>query len=381
MRLTIVSYGFHQKNIRLQPWRYVYEIARRLPGLGLQTTILTNQKNAAQPADVQVVEGVAISPTASGQLLRTMEALSPDVVLWPLGPRSVAFLPFLSRLQAKVVGYLPGPILRWADFRAAIQARLKEWREAAEWLLACRLGWGSVMSRCCAEFVVMSQWNVQMLAAMGIADHRVNLLTAGRDPIQALYNNVMPRPTVAQDKIGLFMGWPTRVRGIELLLDSFAIARHESPNLRLEILARGQGTSAHHTLRKSIDSHPSAAHIRVIDGFLPAEQVRQHIEACDFGVLPFLVAPADRPITFLEFFAAGKPVITTDAAGLPELVAESRGLVSKRGDPKELAKALIRLTTQSAESMEDRRGACLDFIRRYPDWDASAAEMAATIRS
>jgi glycosyltransferase involved in cell wall biosynthesis len=380
MKLLFCCYDFRRENLRLMPWRYVYEIARRLPGLGLETTILTDQKNAAQPEDVTVVDGVAISPTASLRLLRTIEGLSSDVVLWPLGPRSVAFLPFLSRLPAKVVGYLPGPILRWADFRAARGAGLREWREAAEWLLACRLGWGAVMSRCCAEFVVMSHWNVQMLTAMGIPAHKIHLVTAGRDPVPASYPKVMPRPTGSQEKIGLFMGWPTRVRGIELLLDSLAIARRESPNLRLVILARGQSTPAHQALHRRVAAHPAGAQIRIIEGFLPPEEVRRHIEGCDFGVLPFLVVPADRPITFLEFFAAGKPVITTDAAGLPELVAEGRGLVSKRGSPRELAEALIGLATESGEIKEERRGACVDFIRRYPDWDACAAEFAAIIR-
>jgi phosphatidyl-myo-inositol dimannoside synthase len=374
MRLAIVSYGFHQENIRLQPWRYVYEIAKLLPGFGVQTTILTDQKNAAQPGDVQVIDNVAISPAASTRLLRTIGALSPDAVLWPLGPRSLAFLPFLLRLPARVVGYLPGPILRWADFRAAWEAGLMEWREAAAWLFAGQLGWGKAMSRCCTAFVVMSQWNAQRLMDMGIAKDRVHLITAGRDHMPASYDTEAPNPILMErknGKIGLFMGWPIRVRGLELLLDSFAIARRQSPNLRLVILARGQGTPDHEELRLRVASHPNVAHIQVIEGFLPPKEVQQHIAACDFGVLPFIVVPADRPITFLEFFAGGKPVIATDAAGLPELLEEGRGLVTKR-NPNNLAEALIVFTNESKDRKEARRRACIDFISHYPDWNASA---------
>ena len=98
------------------------------------------------------------------------------------------------------------------------------------------------------------------------------------------------------------------------------------------------------------------------------------------GSVSFLVLPADRPISFLEFFAAGKPVITTDAAGLAELVADERGSVVTRKNARALAQALISLSGESAARIEKRRRACTDFIRRYPDWDASAAAMAALIR-
>jgi len=383
MHFAIVSYGFYQGNTRLQPWRYVYEMACRLPKKGFETTILTDKENAAQPRDVKVIEGVPITPMASPRLLRQIKTLSPDVIFWPLGPRSFAFLPLLSRLGGKVVGYLPGPVLGWADFQAAWKARLGEWREAAAWLIARRLGWGAAMAKCCAELVVMSQWNKQMLLAMGVPDERIHFIPAGRDPLPVSGNSgkLCDKGTESnEDKIALFMGWPTRVRGIDLLLDSFAIAKRKCPHLRLVILARGEGSSAHQALYRRVASHPAKAHIRIIEGFLSPEEVRLHIEACDFGVLPFLLVPADRPLSFLEFFAAGKPVITTDAAGLPELVADGRGLASKRGNPREMAKAIVDLTTESAERMEERCGAGVDFIRRYPDWDSCAAEFAAIIR-
>ncbi len=55
------------------------------------------------------------------------------------------------------------------------------------------------------------------------------------------------------------------------------------------------------------------------------------------------------PLSILEAFACGLPVVTTDAGGIPHIVTDLRtGLIVRRGDHRGLAESAIRLLEDSA---------------------------------
>lgn len=388
-KIIIISYQFHEDNLKLQPWRYVFELAKRLPNLNWSTIIITDScfGDKKYIENVIVKDSFTLSPVAQNSILKVINKISPDVILWPLGEKSIAYRPLFKKLKSRVMGYVPGPILSFSDFQAACRAKLlNESFLATSWILARKLGWGKIMSSCCDEFVVLSEANRIAMVRMGIDERRIHVITAGHDSheerpnhtaIERLQNNGEVYSN--EEKIALFMGWPTRVRGIELLLNAFAIVARQNKKLTLKILARGDDTDAHKKLHCLVKQHPASEKIKVIEGFLPKENVLRHISECDFGVLPFIQVPADRPLSFLEFFAAGKPVVATDATGIPELIGDTRGIIARRGNPRYLAKALIKMASMPDSDFSEYREACLSFIRHYPDWDESALQLARVI--
>lgn len=384
--ILLVSYGFSPSNLRLQPWRYVYEMAKRLPKHGYTTTIVTNTcvGEDGSKLDVVIKDFVPLSPFARKPILRAIEEDSPDVILWPLGSKSIAYVPILRDLKARIVGYIPGPILDINDFIAASRAKLaSESSLAVLWAVARVLRWGKIMASCCERFVVLSEENRNKMIKMGIDERRIHLVTAGCDPfaqqfkstdIESLSNGI--KINSGRKKVVLYMGWPTKVRGIDLLLNAFALTARQSEMLHLKILARGDGTKDHKRLHRLVDKHPLRDKITIIRGFLSKEDVLQHIAGCDFGVLPFIQVPADRPLSFLEFFAAGKPVVSTDASGIPELIGTNRGIISNRNSPKSLAAALTKMANSLDKEFLLYHQACKSYIRNYPDWDESTFQLA-----
>ena len=385
MKIIFCVYGLRTDNLRLQPWRYVYEMAKRLPELGWSTTIVTDTcaetKNDLK--DVTIRDCVPLSPFAKNSILRLINKFSPDVILWPLGAKSIAYVPILRKLKARIIGYIPGPILDIADCYSACRAKLpSESLLAISWILARTLKWGRIMSTCCERLIVLSEENRNTMIKMGIEKRRIHVVTAGCDSFEGQLNNMdienlsnKPK-TCTTAKIVLYMGWPTRVRGIDLLLDAFSITSSQNGDLNLTILARGENTTDHQRLRSLISAHPACERITVIEGFLPKKDVLKHISECDFGVLPFIQVPADRPLSFLEFFAAGKPVVSTDASGIPELIEDKRGKVSKRNNPKNLAVAMLQMAELPDTEFEQYKDDCINFIGNYPDWDESALKLA-----
>ena len=334
--------------------------------------------------DIAVQELTVLSPYAKNNLLKTIKKISPDVILWPLGAKSVAYIPVLIRLKARIKGYVPGPILKNLDFYAAYRAKLpKECFSAALWILTCKIGWGKLMKLFCSQFIVLSDENRKKMVAMGVDESLIHIIPAGHDKIIGNSNNVYNEKLLTNgachsktEKIALFMGWPTRVRGIELLLNAFTIASRQYKNLKLKILARGKGSDAHKKLHFLVKHHSATQKIEVIDGFLDKNDVLKHIEECDFGVLPFIQMPADSPLSFLEFFAAGKPVVSTDVSGISELIGTNRGTMSKAHNPAMLAGQILKFANMSDVESMKFRDSCLSFIRNYPDWDRSALELA-----
>lgn len=69
------------------------------------------------------------------------------------------------------------------------------------------------------------------------------------------------------------------------------------------------------------------------------------IDKCDMLISPFTVTHFSRPV--MEACAFGKPVIVSDVEGMIELVENgTNGYIIPREDPKELAKAIIRLCSK-----------------------------------
>ncbi|NRI66963.1 glycosyltransferase family 4 protein [Rhodococcus sp. MS16] len=121
------------------------------------------------------------------------------------------------------------------------------------------------------------------------------------------------------------------------------------------------GIEAWKTVRKN---HPDALLSIVGDGELAGEYRRQVAEAGLDGAVIFagsrtdmpnvyraadiVVAPAlhgeNFPTVLIEASATGRPIVTTTAGGIPDIVADREtGLLAEAGDPAELAEAICEL--------------------------------------
>jgi glycosyltransferase involved in cell wall biosynthesis len=80
------------------------------------------------------------------------------------------------------------------------------------------------------------------------------------------------------------------------------------------------------------------------------------------------------PLSILDAFAAGTPVVTTDAGGIPYLVNDGRtGIVVRRGDDAALAEGALRLLRDGALAARIASTARAECVSRYT-WRAVRAE-------
>lgn len=126
------------------------------------------------------------------------------------------------------------------------------------------------------------------------------------------------------------------------LLEAFALLRRHLPAAHLRIVGDGP---EHQRLRAQAQRLGISESVAFLGG-LPDEAVRREYAHCDVFCLPS--AQEGFGIVFLEAMVAGKPVVATTAAAIPEVVQHgTSGILVPVGDVQAIAGALFALLTDA----------------------------------
>ena len=129
--------------------------------------------------------------------------------------------------------------------------------------------------------------------------------------------------------------------GVDLVVRAFAQVQKVFPEARLWVLGEGSQENA---IRRLI------AELNLTGVEMPGRVTRENI-GWFYGQADILINASrvdNMPVSILEAFASGFPVVTTDAGGIPYIVRhEQTGLVSNKEDWEQLAVNVIRLLHDS----------------------------------
>jgi glycosyltransferase involved in cell wall biosynthesis len=153
------------------------------------------------------------------------------------------------------------------------------------------------------------------------------------------YDRQSARESLEVDgRVILFFGLIRAYKGLEVLLEAFAkvVTRIEST-----LLVVGEFYDKKDSYASQIDRLDIGRHVRVIDSYVPNEDVEKFFAACDVVALPYHTATQSAIVQVAFHF--GKPVIVTSVGGLPDVVDDGHtGFVVPPGDPEALAAAIVR---------------------------------------
>lgn len=125
-------------------------------------------------------------------------------------------------------------------------------------------------------------------------------------------------------------------KGMECLIKAFAEAfRNEKVTLRI-----GGDGSIKLSLQKLIEKLSMENQIKLL-GTLSREEVSKEMRTCD----AFALASEHETfgVVYIEALACGKPVIGVYNGGAEDIIREDNGIIAKKNDVADLAKALIRI--------------------------------------
>jgi len=377
--VIFVANGFTRDNVRLQPWRYIYELARYQ---ALKNKVIVVTEGASDVSvdlwdeGFSVVETCFLGVKQQAALGDYILSLNPDELWWSTTTRSIAFYPLLSRIHCRKIAYITCPLYKWAELiRASLsgvpyeQSRSLWGQRLVPWFL---FRW-FLNSRLFDGITVQSKNNQAVLEKGGISSSRIHFLPVGIDeedikPVDNLTLEEVANTLKKKGKevIFLYLGALRPIRGFDSLIKAFPNVVKNNPRARLVVLARGASDERCEVLREELVAKGLGDCVSIVGGWLKREQVWSYIELSDLVVLPFVLVPSDIPIAVLESLARGKPVVVSPVDGLPELAME-RGIVVDPLDTRKFSNELLQLS-EDQQRIERYTESAREFINTYPRW-------------
>jgi glycosyltransferase involved in cell wall biosynthesis len=153
---------------------------------------------------------------------------------------------------------------------------------------------------------------------------------------------------------------------VECALRAFALVQQQIPEARLIVAGDGSQRARLHAVASELE----LKNIEFV-GAVPPEQMPAMYDSADIYVNSSDVD--NMPLSILEAFACGLPVVTTDAGGIPYIVNDlETGVLVRRKDHQEMAGWIIRLLSDNALASKlasQAHGEC----RKY-EWSAVSSQ-------
>ncbi|MAF25747.1 hypothetical protein CL634_09275 [bacterium] len=164
-----------------------------------------------------------------------------------------------------------------------------------------------------------------------------------------LFKPSIPRPKdlkTSGSKTVLYVGrlnFPEK--GIGYLLEAVSLAKSKVPSIKLVIVGAGS-PAQHKELEQRINQLNLKNHVLMV-GKKPLTSLPAYQAAVDLAAIPSVWMEAFGAIT-IQAMSCGTPVVTSDAGASPEINIDGQtGLVVKAADSQALARALIKLLSDS----------------------------------
>jgi glycosyltransferase involved in cell wall biosynthesis len=129
---------------------------------------------------------------------------------------------------------------------------------------------------------------------------------------------------------------------VECALRAFALVQREVPAARLIVAGDGSERAKLHAVAAGL----GLKNVEFV-GAVPPERMPALYDSADIYLNSSDVD--NMPLSILEAFACGLPVVTTEAGGIPYIVTDfETGLLARRGDHRALAASVLRLLADNA---------------------------------
>lgn len=228
-----------------------------------------------------------------------------------------------------------------------------------------------------AQAITVSDYNLAYLRQQYTQDARKTIrIYNGIDLAKFPY-----RQPTAQSRHILAVGRLVAKKGFEVLIDALSLLQSRSIPFHCTIIGYGP---LHQALAARIQACGLDSLV-TLAGQKPQSGIIAAIQAASMVVAPCVVSEeGDRdglPTILLEAMALGTPVISTQVAGIPELVSDGvTGLCVAPQDPEALANAMLRLLNDVPLALSL---ACFarEHIEQHYDIDSNTAQLRAIFQA
>jgi glycosyltransferase involved in cell wall biosynthesis len=140
-----------------------------------------------------------------------------------------------------------------------------------------------------------------------------------------------------EDRVFLFFGYVRKYKGVDILIDAFAKLADKHPDLRL--IVAGEFYDNPKEYEDLIKAHGLEDKIKLVNEFVPNEEVARYFRVCEMVVLPYRSGTQSGILNMAYGFQ--KPVVITDVGGLVETVDDGKtGVIVRQPTPDGVAEGM-----------------------------------------
>jgi len=182
--------------------------------------------------------------------------------------------------------------------------------------------WGNQVLRDAAKLIALTKTEELQYLRMGIPQDKIEIVPNGinlaayeRLPVKGEFRK--KHALDSRDRVVLFLGRIHRIKGIDMLVASFAELVKVLKEAKLVIVGPDVGFKS--TVEKQIELLGIAENVQFTGPLYESDKIEAYVDA-DVYVLPSIYDTF--PLTVLEAGACGTPIIVTSKCGIADLVRE-----------------------------------------------------------
>jgi glycosyltransferase involved in cell wall biosynthesis len=193
-----------------------------------------------------------------------------------------------------------------------------------------------------SRLIVLTPVEAGQYKSMGLSEDKIEVVPNGIDLSE--FEKLPPRGEfrrkyglIPSQKIILFLGRIHKIKGLDLLAKAFADLSKPLNSIRLVIVGPDDGHLS--SLKKLIADLKISDKVLFTGPLYGQEKLKAYVDA-DVYVLPSVYETF--PVTVLEAWACGTPVVVTDRCGIADVINGQGGLVVPY-DKEQLQQALLHM--------------------------------------
>jgi glycosyltransferase involved in cell wall biosynthesis len=174
---------------------------------------------------------------------------------------------------------------------------------------------------------------------------------------------------IAKQKVLLFFGNIAPYKGLDCLVDAFALLANGDPDYRLVIAGRPKGEMSHwQRIESAIRASSLCSRVIKRIEYVPDADTEIYFKAADIFVLPYTHV-FQSGVLFLGY-NFGLPVIASDVGSLrDDIIPGKTGFLCRPRDSVDLANCISRyFSSDLYENLDSRKEDIRDFARERYSW-------------
>lgn len=388
MKIAVICPDFKRSNINKLPWKYIYKISCYL-NINHDIFIITDSEDGFDEIRTITINNLFVHfKGESSEVLDVLDKENPDKCIMLLGVTS--FLRSEFQINIPVYGVFTSPpynvweLIKNVGLRDSLKYHnymvihylnalipnflIKKWSQKFE------------------KIIFLSEYTKQRIVRRGASSDKCVIIPIGIEKhfdeapniqaVEKLRNIINPNnyPVI------MYFTSPLTLRGTDTLIKAFAKLGLER-ECKLIFLSRIDYDELRREEKYLIELAKSKNvfdSVEIISEYLNPQEIKNYLSFANIICLPFKLVISDVPVSILEAISAGKPVISTNVACIPELVEDS-GLIVPANNEIELAEALRNLLNDE-ELVKDFVSNGNRVINTHYKWEKIGDLIESTIR-